>query len=81
LHFARFRWDFFESRGNSGKKMSPRAGATEANIVVRITWAIVQIQRLNPSIAAIVPIAATDETPPAIYLLHPYGIKYHNQVI
>jgi hypothetical protein len=46
------------------KIMSPRAGTPEADVVVRVAWRVVQVQRLHASIAAIVPIAATNEARP-----------------
>lgn len=63
-----------EPRGNSGKIINPRTGTAEANVVVRVAWRIVQVECLHPRIAAIVPIAAADEAPPAIYSPHPYAI-------
>jgi hypothetical protein len=44
--------------------MSPQAGTAEANVVVRVARSIVQIQRLNPIVRTIVPIAAAYETGP-----------------
>jgi Ni,Fe-hydrogenase III component G len=38
------------------------AGATKANVVVTVRRRVVQIQVERPSIAGVVPIAATDET-------------------
>jgi hypothetical protein len=39
----------------------PRVGA-ETDVVVRVAANVVQIQRPDPGIAAVVPVAATDRT-------------------
>jgi hypothetical protein len=60
LRFARSRWGFVAARGFR-QRYYPEAGAAEANVVVRVARTIVQVQRLNSGVRAIVPIAATDE--------------------
>ena len=54
------------------QKNESSTGASEADVVVRVAWRIVQVQRLHPCIAAIVPIAAADEPPPAYIAPYPY---------
>jgi hypothetical protein len=56
----------YNPAGIPAKIINPRAGAAEANVVVRVAWRIVQVECLHSRIAAIVPIAAADEASPAI---------------
>jgi hypothetical protein len=55
-----------DSAGIPAKLNYPKAEATEADVVVRVTRRIVQVQRLNSIVAAIIPIAATYEADPLI---------------
>ncbi len=67
--FARSLWHPHDAAGIQANKKTVNessAGAPETDVVVRVARTIVQVQRLYPGIAAIVPIAAADEPGPAL---------------
>jgi hypothetical protein len=73
-------WHPHDTERDSGKNRNKSlAGAPEADVVVRAGRNIVQVECLHPIIAAIVPIAATDEPGTALWHLIPPA-KRHDTV-
>ena len=78
LHFARFCWNNLNPSRIPAKIVILKAGTPKADVVVRIARSIVQVECLNSSVAAIVPITATNETGPLLIATSLLK-SYHNE--
>ena len=71
MRFARFCWNNSNPSRIPAKIVILKAGTPKADVVVRIARSIVQVECLNSSVAAIVPITAAEKTGPLCFALTP----------